>query len=142
MRFQHKDPAPVLAFLRDMPCTIEALRWDNEAPRGIFSMVGRAAPARAPESGRRVTVHEVEYFAGRGRNSSHAGLVLRYYFHINSTAGPRPLTLLEAVPQVEDQGAPDEFLLAGHPDGGLISISRAPQPFQDGLEPITWWGGP
>lgn len=66
--------------------------------------------------------------------------VLQYYFHVNSTAVGRPLPLVAAVEFVESSGGEREFLLAGHPDGGLISVSRVQLPFQDGMKPITWWG--
>ena len=66
--------------------------------------------------------------------------MLKHYFHINPTTVGRPLAVDEAVQFVEAEGAPDEFLLAGHPDGGLVSVSTRPLPFQEGLKPITWWG--
>jgi hypothetical protein len=140
MRYQHKDTAPVLAYLRDMPCTIEALRWDNERRRSIFGFSGRAPAQLKPEPARHATLSEVEYLGGRGRDASHASLVVRFYFHINRAAGLGSLTLEEAVAHVEDGGETSEFLLTGHPNGGLISVSKFSLPFQNDLEPITWWG--
>jgi hypothetical protein len=83
---------------------------------------------------------DLAFFASRGNGPRHAITVLQHYFHLNSSVVGRPLSLAEAVEHVELEGASGEFLLAGHPDGGLISVSRDRLPFQAGLEPITWWG--
>ena len=142
MRFRHLDIAPVLAHLRSEFSVIDILAWDHEPKQGAFGMLMRStAGPRTPEPARRVGVSEVEFFGSRGK-PSHAALVVRHYFHINAAIayGTRPPTLVEAVGHVEQQGGEAEFLLAGHPDGGLISVSRAPLPFQSGLKPITWWG--
>lgn len=141
MRFRHLDPAPVLAHLRAQLCLIDMLAWDHEPRQGAFGMLMRNnSPRKGPPPAERATAGDVEFFAQRGK-PSHAGLVLRHYFHVNTTApANRPLTLVEAVQHIEGEGDEAEFLLAGHPDGGLISVSRARLPFQSGLEPIYWWG--
>lgn len=139
MRFRHADPAPVLDFLRENPAEIRVRDWDRErAPGGIagFLRLARTEPANPAQPGK---LADVEFIAGRGPGPSHASTVLRFYFHINSTADERILPLVEAVAHVEGRGAGGEFLLAGHPDGGLISVSRQRLPFQQG-DPITWWG--
>ncbi|HWA20728.1 MAG TPA: hypothetical protein VG757_17205 [Devosia sp.] len=82
----------------------------------------------------------MEYIAGRGRDASHASLVLSQYFHVNMSATGRPLSLVDAVEFVEAEGTAGEFLLVGHPDGGLISVSRERLAFQVGFPPIDWWG--
>ncbi|MCW5953596.1 MAG: hypothetical protein KIT69_15180 [Propionibacteriaceae bacterium] len=139
MRFRHLDPAPVLAFLRGSAADIRIRDWDRErTPGGIagFLRIARSEPANPAQPG---TISDVEFIAGRGMGPSHAGTVLRFYFHINSSADERILPLVEAVAHVEGRGTGDEFLLAGHPDGGLISVSRQRLPFQQG-SPIIWWG--
>ena len=65
--------------------------------------------------------------------------MLRFFFHIGSSSDQPILPLVEAVAHVENRGLAGEFLLAGHPDGGLVSVSRERLPFQSG-DPITWWG--
>jgi hypothetical protein len=96
---------------------------------------------RPAHPARSVPLAEVEHFARRKGDPREAAQVLRYYFHVNSSAPEgRPMSLVDAVAYVESNGAPDEALLAGHLEGGLVSVSRALQPFQDGLKPIAWWG--
>ncbi len=139
MRFRHLEAEPVLAWLRAAPADIRIREWERErTPGGIagFLRLARAEPANPAQPGE---LSDVEFIAGRGRGPSHAGTVLRYYFHINSTAEERILPLVEAVAHVEGRGADTECLLAGHPDGGLVSVSRVRLPFQQG-EPIDWWG--
>jgi hypothetical protein len=92
-------------------------------------------PANAARLGE---VSDIEFIARRG-GASHIGTVLRFYFHINSTNDEPILPLVEAVAHVEQNGGESEFLLAGHPDGGLISVSRHRLAFQE-ANPITWWG--
>lgn len=140
MRFRHLDPGPVLAFLAQNQGVILVREWERErAPTGIAGMLNRGA-AKAAGPARPGDVADVEFIAGRGRGPSHVGTVLRYYFHIASSTDEPVLPLVEAVAHVERRGAKGEFLLAGHPDGGLISVSCERLPFQDGMEPVTWWG--
>lgn len=138
MRFRHTDPRPVLAFLRSDPSPILVREWDRErASGGIAGMLrmGKPQAARAAQPSK---TSEIEYLSGR-HAPSNIGVVLRFFFHIASSTDEPILPLIEAVAYVEDTGAPGEFLLAGHPDGGLISVSRDRLPFQQG-DPITWWG--
>lgn len=143
MRFRHADPAPVLDYLRRERGSIQLLEWESERrPGGIAAFLRMQKPQPAGPA-RPASVDDVAFIAGRGRGPSHAGIVLRYYFHVNSTAAPttgRPFTLVEAVGHVENSGAPGEFVLAGHPEGGLVSVSREVLPFQSGLGAIDWWG--
>lgn len=139
MRFRHLDPAPVLSHLRTNPSVILVREWDRErTPGGIAGLLRRGKPqlARAAQPGQ---VSEVEFIARRHPPADIA-VVLRFFFHIGSSSDEPVLPLVEAVGHVERRGAAGEFLLAGHPDGGLISVSRERVPFQQGLEPITWWG--
>lgn len=140
MRFFHKDPAAVLAYLEQQHCPILMLDWDREPKVGGFVMLPTTVRRRAANPAKPVDVNEVAFFAGRGDGPKHAVTVLQFYFHVNSTAVGRPMPVMDAVEFVEAFGAETEFLLAGHPDGGLVSVSRVRQPFQDGLAPITWWG--
>lgn len=138
MRFRHVDPEPVLAHLRTTSAPILVREWDRErAASGIAGMLRMAKPqaARGAQPGK---VSEVEFIAQR-HPPSEIGVVLRFFFHIGSSSDDLILPLIEAVAHVEGRGASGEFLLAGHPDGGLISVSRERQPFQHG-DPITWWG--
>lgn len=140
MRFRHVDPAPVLAYLRATPCDIRLREWERERRLGGIAgllRMGQASQAAGPAQPS--SVADVEFIAGRGNGPAHASTVLRVYFHVNSSAGDGVLPLVEAVGHVEDRGEAGEYLLAGHPDGGLISVSRVRLPFQQG-EPITWWG--
>jgi hypothetical protein len=138
MRFRHVDPAPVIAYLRGTSPGILILDWERERKAGgIAGLLNLQKPQPAGPA-RPASIEDVEFIARRGP-PSHAGLVLRYYFHVNATATARPLTLVEAVEHVEAQGAADEYVIAGHPDGGLISVSRDRMSFQSG-DPITWWG--
>lgn len=138
MRFRHIDPALVVAHLRKTSPSILILDWERERKAGgIAGLLNLQKPQPAGPA-KPASIDDVDFIGKRGP-PSHAGLVLRYYFHVNTTATGRPLTLVEAVEYVEDQGTPGEYLIAGHPDGGLISVSRDRLPFQSG-DPITWWG--
>jgi hypothetical protein len=138
MRFRHADPEPVLAFLRSAPSTILVREWDGErAVGGIAGMLRRGKP-QAASAAQPAKVTEVAFIAQR-HAPSEVGVVLRFYFHVSSSSDEPILPLVEAVTHVEGRGTASEFLLAGHPDGGLISVSRERQPFQQG-DPITWWG--
>jgi hypothetical protein len=140
MRFRHLDPTPVLDYLRQSPAAILVREWERErAPTGIAGILNRGAtkpagPARPAE------VADVEFIAGRGTGPSHVGNVLRFYFHIASSTDEPILPLVEAVAHIEARGTEGEFILAGHPDGGLISVSNGRLEFQAGMEPINWWG--
>jgi hypothetical protein len=137
MRFRHADPAPVLAYLRANPVAIQILEWERERRAGGLAALMQQKPQPAGPA-KPASIGDVEFMARRGP-PSHAGFVLRYYFHVNSTVVGRPLSLVEAVEHVETSAVPGEFLLAGHPEAGLVSVSRERLPFQPG-EPITWWG--
>ena len=138
MRFRHVDPLPVLQFLRHGTSPILVREWERERGGGGISGLLRMSKPQPAAPGRQGEIVDVEFIAGR-RAPSEIGVVLRYYFHIGSTADEPILPLVEAVAHIETRGAEDEFLLAGHPDGGLVSVSRGRLPFQQG-DPITWWG--
>lgn len=140
MRFRHLDPEPVLAYLRGNTVAISVREWDRERRVGGIAGMLRVGKASEPAGPAQPSdVSQVEFIASRGIHPSHAATVLRFFFHINSSADDRVLPLVDAVAHVELRGEPGEFLLAGHPDGGLISVSRERLPFQQG-DPITWWG--
>lgn len=138
MRFRHVDPSSIIAHMHTTSPVILILDWERERKAGgIVGLLNLQKPQPAGPA-RSASIEDVEFIARRGP-PSHAGLVLRHYFHVNATATGRPLTLVEAVEYVEAQGAADEYVLAGHPDGGLISVSRDRMSFQSG-DPISWWG--
>lgn len=141
MRFLHKDPAPVFQFIPHDSQRIAMLEWEREPLSGGFAFLPMTQKRRPADSARPVSRAVVEEFARRKKDPREAAGVLRHYFHVNSSAPVgRPMSLVEAVEYVEQHGAGDEFLLAGHLEGGLISVSRDALPFQQGLKPITWWG--
>ena len=140
MRFFHKNPAPVLAYLEQEHLPILMLDWEREPKVGGFALLPTTIRRRAANPAQPVDVGQVAFIAGHGNGPRHAVTVLQFYFHVNSSAVGRPMPLTDAVEFVEGEGSEIEFLLAGHPDGGLVSVSRLQQPFQQGLEPITWWG--
>jgi len=140
MRFMHKDVRPVLQYLAVEDSRIMMLDWEREPIVGGFAMLPNTLKRRAAYPAKPASIRDVEYYGGRGSGPDHAITVLKHYFHVNPTTVGRPLALSEAVEFVEGAAAPDEFLLAGHPDGGLISVSSQPLPFQEGMKPITWWG--
>jgi hypothetical protein len=140
MRFNHKDVGPVLRYLAVEDSRIMVLDWEREPVVGGFAMLPATLKRRAAYPAKPATIADVEFYGGRGNSPAHAIRVLKHYFHINPTTVGRPLAVQEAVQFVEGEGAPNEFLLAGHPDGGLISVSAELLPFQEGLKPITWWG--
>ena len=140
MRFLHKDHAPVIAHLAREGSPILMLEWESEPVAGGIALLGMQK-RRPAHPARSVPLAEVENFARRKGDPREAAQVLRYYFHVNSSAPEgRPMSLVDAVAYVESNGGPDEALLAGHLEGGLVSVSRTLQPFQDGLKPIAWWG--
>jgi len=138
MRFRHVDATAVIAFLRDNQPAILVREWDRERAAGGIAGMLRMSKPQAAQGAQSGTISDVEFIAGR-HAPSNIGVVLRFFFHIGSSSDQPILPLVEAVAHVENRGLAGEFLLAGHPDGGLVSVSRERLPFQSG-EPITWWG--
>lgn len=138
MRFRHLDPTAVMAFLRDNHPAILVREWDRERAAGGIAGMLRMSRPQAAQGAQPGKISDVEFIAGR-HAPSNIGVVLRFFFHIASSSDQPILPLVEAVAHVENRGLAGEFLLAGHPDGGLVSVSRERLPFQSG-EPITWWG--
>ena len=138
MRFRHHDPTAVIAFLRDNQPAILVREWDRERAAGGIAGMLRMSRPQAAQGAQPGKISDVEFIAGR-HAPSNIGVVLRFFFHIASSSDQPILPLVEAVAHVENRGLAGEFLLAGHPDGGLVSVSRERLPFQSG-EPITWWG--
>jgi hypothetical protein len=141
MRFFHKDQAPVIAWLTSQHAAILLLEWEREPVAGGFAFLSMTQKTRAAHPARPVTAADVDAFARRKSDPREAAKALKFYFHANSTAPEgRPLSLVEAVEHVEARAADNECLLAGGLEGGLVSVSRVPLSFQDGLKPVTWWG--
>lgn len=140
MRFFHKDVAPILTALGHGTPVIQALEWElNPRTRNFLSLLGREGHRTALPATPATILDVIEM--SRRKPPMRISEVFRHYFHVNRTLSVDPAALTTAIQHVESAGAPDEFLLAGHPDGGLISVSRDKLPFQQGLDPITWWGG-
>lgn len=139
-RYMHRNVEPILRYLEAEQCPVLLMDWEREPVVGGFAMLPSTLRRRAANPPKPVGHAEVAFIAGHGSGPTHAATVLKYYFHVRPTTLGRPLSLAEAVEHVEVAGAANEFLLAGHPNGGLISVSREPLPFEQGVEPITWWG--
>jgi hypothetical protein len=67
------------------------------------------------------------------------GALLPYYFWVSRSYRERPLSLKEAVTEIEGASHPDEFLLVGYEDGGVLSISSSKSNFQIGARTAEWW---
>lgn len=142
MRFFHKDFAPIAAWLASQPHDIRLLQWDLEpAPRGplaFFAGGGKSRQRAHPP--RPSSAAEVAEIYERSQRADQAGLVLSVYFHLNAPPTTRAVSLPAAVEHVEAFAGPDEILLVGHPDGGLVSVSRTFLPFQEGADEARGWG--
>lgn len=140
MRFFHKEVAPILQTLGRGSDRIQALEWElNPRTKSFMSLLG-TTKHRAAHPAKPATILDVEEMSKR-KPPLRISEVFQHYFHVNRTLALDPAALATAIQHVESAGALDEFLLAGHPDGGLVSVSRERLPFQQGLDPITWWGG-
>lgn len=140
MRFLHQDFSPIAAWLDQVRPTIHRLEWDREPIASGFPMLSftlKRRPARPPAT---TTVAEIRATFDLGSVPEKAGTVLRNYFHLNRPPSEVSVSLSRAVEHVEAFGAPEELLLVGYPDGGLISVSRSPLPFQADAKEATWWG--
>jgi hypothetical protein len=67
------------------------------------------------------------------------GGLLPYYLWVSKSYRERASTLREAVAEVQSASNPNEFVLVGYEDGGVISISGAELSFQVGARPANWW---
>ncbi len=142
MRFLHKDFSPLRAYLASEPCEIRRLEWDlNPATEGYFFLPWtiKRRPAHAPQPSSAADVEACFHYADIPEN---AGTAMEHYFHVNAPPSDHAVSLSGAVEHVEAFGSPIEFILAGYPDGGIISVSRRMLPFQDGAEQIDGWWGP
>ena len=140
MRFLHKDFAPVRAWLAAGPADIRRLEWDlNPVDQGFAFLpwTVKRRPARPPVT---ATPTEVETVFLRSEIAGEARATLDGYFHVNAPPTDRAVSLPAAVEHVEAFGGPEEFLLVGHPDGGMVSVSRRMLPFQDGTAQADGWG--
>jgi hypothetical protein len=138
VRFFHKDIAPILAALADGTHGIKAVEWELN-PQAKSSLLGKATFRNALPAAQ-ASVADVAKLSRR-KPPIRIAEVFRHDFRVNRTLALDPAALTTAIQRVESAGAPTEFLLAGHRDGGLISASHDRLPFQQGLDPITWWGG-
>jgi hypothetical protein len=140
VRFHHEDFGPIRTYLTAEPCEIRKLEWDLSPPVEGYAFLPwtiKRRPAHPPQPS---SIAEIEDYFHRADIAENAGTVLHDYFHINAPASERAVSLNGAVEHVEAYGTPNEFLLAGYHDGGLISVSRRVLPFQDGVAEIDWWG--
>ena len=67
------------------------------------------------------------------------GALLPYYLWVSTSHREHPTTLSEGVVEVEAGSHPEEFLLVGYEDGGVISISNTKLSFQTGARAADWW---
>ena len=148
VRYLHKDFSPIRAHLAAGPADVRRLEWElNPVVKDPFAVFALKPKRRAAAPPQAAGLEEIEAVFRQSSDTKAVGSVLAAYFHINAPPSNRPVSLAAAIEHVEAFGAADEFLLAGHPEGGLVSVSRRPLPFQDGLEllrswaPDTWWGG-
>jgi hypothetical protein len=143
MRFLHKDFGPLQQFLTTEPCELRRLEWDlHPMEAGSFAFLPwtvKRRPAQAPQPATLADIEACFRYADRPEN---AGTALRHYFHVNAPASDHAVSLAGAVEHVEAFGGPAEFVLAGYPDGGIISASRRVLPFQTGAQRVDDWWGP
>ena len=141
MRFFHSDYAPIAAWLASQPHDIRVLEWGLEpAPRGFGFLSWGDRPRRRAHPPRPSTAAEIAETYERSKRPDQAAIVLNTYFHLNAPPTTRAVSLPGAVEHVEAFGGPNEILLVGHPDGGLVSVSRTFLPFQQDAEEAQGWG--
>ncbi|RYE10374.1 MAG: hypothetical protein EOP22_04845 [Hyphomicrobiales bacterium] len=143
MRFLHKDFVPLRDYLAAQPVQIRKLEWDlRPVEAGSFAFLPwtvKRRAARPPQAAELAEIEQCFHWADRPENG---GTAFEHYFHINAPPSDAAVSLSGAVEHVEAYGAPDEFVLCGYPDGGLISVSRQTLPFQQGLARADDWWGP
>ncbi|WP_370677824.1 hypothetical protein [Pleomorphomonas sp. PLEO] len=66
------------------------------------------------------------------------GTKLDYFFFVSDGDAPDNIDLANVVSSVES-GAIPGFILVAYQDGGVISVSNKPYPFQEDAEPAAWW---
>jgi hypothetical protein len=141
MRFLHRDFGAIAAYLAANPSDIRAVEWELSPrirdPFAIFALKPKTRSARPP---RQASAREVGALFDQTQRVETAGAALGEYFHINAPPSDRPVSLRAAIEHVEAFGAPGEFLVVGHPEGGVVSVSRRPLPFQEGLAEAKSWG--
>jgi hypothetical protein len=143
MRFLHKAFEPLQRYMLDVPVEIRLLEWElSPIASGSFVFLPWTIKRRAARAPRASDLAEIAAYFHRAETPELAGTVLRNYFHINAPHSTTPVSLNGAVEHVEAYGKPDEFLLVGYPDGGLISVSRQKLPFQENAAPADHWWGP
>ena len=141
MRFLHKDFAPIAAHLANQPCDIRLLEWEREPiERSGFAFLPWTRKRRPAHPPRLASAVEVKTCFDLTQRPDQAAAVLAGYFHVNAPPSDRAVSLSGAVEHVEAFGGPVEFLLVGHPAGGLVSVSRTLLPFQEGAEEARGWG--
>lgn len=140
MRFLHQDFVPIRQFLETQPADMRRLEWElNPATRDVFTLFTFAPKRRPAQPPRPASIDEIAAAFARSGRTMQAGTVLTEYFHVNAPPSERAVSLLAAIEHVEAFGQPTEFLLAGHPEGGIVSVSRYPLPFQDGVPEAKSW---
>ena len=139
MRHYHKDISAIREWLQTHNPSIHLLEWEREPVAGGIAFLPGMTRRRAAEPAKPVAIGEVVDFAKIG-GISHINKIMNHYFHVAMSAVGRPLSLVEAVQFVEAEGQDGEFLLAGHIEGGLVSVSRMALPFQAGVPLAKRWG--
>jgi hypothetical protein len=140
MRFLHEDFGLLKAYLLAEPNDIRRLEWHLKptvrSAMGVFAMTPKRRSADRPRSS---SVDEIEAMVQRTKNPQLAGAVLSEYFHVNAPLSDRAVSMAAAIEHVEAYGAPNEFLIVGHPNGGFVSVSRHALPFQEAAREATSW---
>ncbi len=140
MRRRHADFEPVRGYLERERPTIVRLEWElNPVVKDMFSLFAmkpKRRPAAAPST---ALLADIERTFEQAGAVSTVGQALHWYFHLNAPPTDRAVSLAAAVEHVEAFGAPGEFLLPAHPEGGLVSVSRDFLPFQaEGQDAGAW----
>jgi hypothetical protein len=140
MRFLHEDFAPLKAYLLAEPNDIRRLEWHlRPVVRSAMNIFAMTPKRRSADRPRPASVDEIEAMLRRTENPQLAGSVLSEYFHVNAPPSDRAVSMAAAIEHVEAFGAPNEFLVVGHPNGGFVSVSRLMLPFQQAAREATSW---
>lgn len=118
MRFLHMSAVPIEEFILEKK--LHVMRCDVD---------GLKEPVAVPAS-------EVGDFFDKSQMAW--GTLAPYYLWVKMADEQRPLSLEDAVRQIE-QTSSEDFLLEMYADGGLVSVSTGMLEFQEGAAEANWW---